>query len=48
MAYQAMVTKNNPLKNSHDGWSLRTIRILLHQKLEAIFLFIDYSSMKSA
>ena len=48
MAYQAMVTENDALKSIYEDWSFLTIRILLHQKLEAIFLFIDYSSMKSA
>jgi hypothetical protein len=48
MAYQAMFTKNNALINIYDGLSLRTLRTLLLQKLEAIFSFIDYSSMKSA
>jgi hypothetical protein len=48
MAYPAMVTENDALKSTYEDWSFLTIRILLHQKLEAIFLFIDYSSMKSA
>lgn len=47
MAYKAMVAKNNVLKNTNEDLS-PAARILLLQKLEAIFLFIDYSSMKSA
>jgi len=48
MAYQLMVIKNNPIKNIDVNWSPSIIGFLLHQKLEVIFSFIDYSSMKSA
>jgi hypothetical protein len=48
MAYQAMVTKNDVLINILGDWSAPSTGILLLQKLEAIFSFIDYSSMKSA
>jgi hypothetical protein len=48
MAYQALVTKNNALINILGDWSSPTTGFLFLQKLEAVFLFIEYSSMKSA